>query len=241
MRVVIAGTPCDAACKLLLGAELIVDARVAQSVLNQAIGIVDALGVVGVAHKLGVEVARVIRQFQGKSEVVSREDIFEKLGLPKCANPSCLARRVEAVRHRIGAGVEVVVVTGLVDANAPQYDGWMVPIAANHPGNVVDRQALPRLVPDMLPARHLLKNQQAKLIAGVQEVARLGIVGSSDDIAFEVPAQYLRIAPLHPPWHCRSDKWERLMTIEPTKLDNLAVEFESVFGENGLAKTNTSG
>jgi hypothetical protein len=93
----------------------------------------------------------------------------------------------------------------------------------------------------MLPARHLLKNQQAKLIAGVQEVARLGIVGSSDDIAFEVPAQYLRIAPLHPPWHCRSDKWERLMTIEPTKLDNLAVEFESVFGENGLAKTNTSG
>ncbi len=92
MRVVVEGAPADAAGVLRIGGELVVNARVAKGVLALALIVVGGLGGEGVADELGVEIAGMIRRFQGKSEVVHGEDIFEKLGLLEVANAAGLAR-----------------------------------------------------------------------------------------------------------------------------------------------------
>ena len=52
----------------------------------------------------------------------------------------------------------------------------VIPVAADHAAYVIDGDQLPRLGADMLPARYLLKDQQADLIAAVEEVSRLRVV-----------------------------------------------------------------
>ena len=114
------------------------DARVTQSVLALALIVIGGLGGEGVADEFGVEITRMTGGFERKAEIVHGEDVFEELGFLKVANAAGLARIVEGMRECIGAGVKVVVVTGLVDANAPENDGGMVPVAANHAADVVD-------------------------------------------------------------------------------------------------------
>ncbi len=113
-----------------------------------------------------------------------------------------MARIIEGMRKCVGARVEVVVVARLVDAHSPEDDGGMVPVAANHAADVVDGHLLPFLVADMLPAGNLFKHQQADLVATIEEVAGLRIVGSADDIAMELLAQDVGILTLDaaPAW-----------------------------------------
>src|SRR5207237_195483 len=70
----------------------------------------------------------------------------------------------------------------------------MIPVATDHAPHVVDRKLLPRLIANVLPARNLFQYKQAKLVAGVEEVARLGIMRSTDNIALELLAKDLRAA-----------------------------------------------
>ena len=101
------------------------------------------------------------------------------------------------MRQRIGAHVEVVIVLRLVDAHAPQNDGGMIPVALDHAVDVVDGDILPALIADMLPAGNLFQHQQADLVAGVEEVARLRIVRRADDVALQIFAQDDGVLPLH--------------------------------------------
>src|SRR3981081_2584041 len=131
----------------------------------------------------------------------------------------------------VGARIEVVIVARLVDADAPENGGGVVPVPADHAADVVDRQILPGCIPDMLPAGYLLQYEQAQLIAGVQKVPRLGVVRGAHDVALQVLAQDLRVAALHAPRHCGADEWKGLMAVESAKLYDFAVELKAVIRE----------
>ncbi len=77
VRVVIEGAPADAARVLAAGADLVMHPRVPYAVLGDAFHVIGPLGRVGVAHKLRVQVARVIRRPQWEAEVVHGENILE--------------------------------------------------------------------------------------------------------------------------------------------------------------------
>ena len=179
------------------------NARVPESVLALALVVVGGFGGEGVAHEFSVEIAGVIRRFQGKTEVVHGEDVFEKFGFLEVANSAGLARIVESVGEGVGAGVKVVVVTRLVDADAPENDGGVVPVAADHAANVVDGNLLPFFVAYVLPAGNLFEDEQADLVATVEEVAGLRIVRGADDVAMEVFAQDVGIFALYAAGHGR--------------------------------------
>ena len=218
--------------------QLVVNAGVAHRVFGEPLHLVDGLGGIGVPDELGVQIARVIGRLQGKTEVVHGEHVFEEFRFLKIADAAGLPRGIQFVGQRIGADVEVVIVFRLVDAHAPQDDGRMVPVAANHAAHVVDRYQLPRLVADVLPAGNFLQHQQSDFVAGIEKVARLRIVRGAHDIALELVAQNVRVAALGAAGHRLADKGKGLMTVQPAQLDHFAVEFEAVVGELRLAETD---
>src|SRR5215468_4541023 len=99
----------------------------------------------------------------------------------------------------------------------------MIPVSPDHSAHVVNRELLPCLIANVLPSRNLFEYQKANFVTGIEKMPRLRIVRSSHDIAFELIAQDLRIATLNATRHRLADKRERLMTIEPTQLDDFAI------------------
>src|ERR1700680_1868208 len=95
-----------------------------------------------------------------------------------------------------------MIVPGFVDAHTPQNDRRMVPVAPDHAADVVDRKLLPWLIADMLPSRNFFQHQQARLVARVEEMTRLWVMGGADDIALELFPKYLCIATLTTPRPC---------------------------------------
>ncbi len=177
---------------------------------------------------------------QREAEVVHGEDVFEQFGVLEVADAAGLARWVELVGQRVGAGVEVVVVARLVDAHAPEHDGGVVPVAANHAADVVHGEVLPGLVADVLPAGNLFEHEQADLVAGVEEVARLRVVGGADDVAVEILAQDDGVLALHAGGHGLAYPWEGLMAVEAAQLDDLAVEREALGREARFAEADAA-
>src|ERR1700716_4371269 len=104
----------------------------------------------------------------------------------------------------------------------------MVPVAADHAADVVDGDLLPRFGADVLPAWDLFEDQEADLVAAVEEVARLRIVRRSDDVAVQVLPQDFRVLTLYARGHCLADEREGLVAIEATELDDFSVEREAV-------------
>src|SRR6202007_3059082 len=94
---------------------------------------------------------------------------------------------------------------------------------------------------DVLPAGNLFEDEEADLVAAVQEVARLGIVRGAHAVAVQAVVEDLRILPLHARRHGLADKGEGLMAIQSTQLDDLAVEGEAVIGEGSLAESYAAG
>src|SRR4051812_39670291 len=107
----------------------------------------------------------------------------------------------------------------------------MIPVAADHAANVVDRQILPRCIANVLPAGKFLQHEQAQLIASVQKMSRLRIVRGAHDVALEVLAQNFGVATLYPPGHCGAGAGKGLMTVESAELDDLSVQLESMVRE----------
>ena len=67
---------------------------------------------------------------------------------------------------------------------------------------------------------------------------RLRIVRCTDDIALQICFQDSRIAALGAARHCLANEWKRLMTVESTQFDDLAIQLEAVVRELRLAKTD---
>ncbi len=195
---------------------------------------------IGVADEFGVQIERMIRRLQREAEVVHREDVFKQLRVLEVADAAGLARGIELMREGIGARVEVVVVLRLVDAHAPENDRGMVPVAADHAVDVVDGEILPGLIADVLPAGNLFEDQQADLVAGIEEVARLRIVRGADDVALQVLAQDEGVAALHAAGHGLAHPGEGLMAVEAAQLDDRAVERESLRRELRFAEADAA-
>ncbi len=75
----------------------------------------------------------------------------------------------------------------------------------------------------MLPAGNFFEDKEAHFVAGVQEMARLRIVRGAHDVALEFVAEDARIAALGAAGHGLANEGERLMAVEATELDDLAV------------------
>ncbi len=117
----------------------------------------------------------------------------------------------------------------------------MIPVAPDHPADVVDRKLSPSLIADVLPSGDFFQNEQTSLVAGVEEMTRLWIMGGADDIALELFPKYLGIATLTTPRHCLAHEWEGLVPVEAAKLDYFAVQLKAMISEMGLPKTKATG
>ena len=142
------------------------------------------------------------------------------------------------MRQRVRAHVEVVIVFRFVDAHAPQNDAGMIPVAANHARDVINRNVLPGLIADVLPAGNLFENEQSHLVAGVEKMARLRIVRCAHDVAVQLVAQDVGVATLRATRHRLANERKRLMTVEAAQLDDFAIQLEAVIGEFGVAETD---
>ena len=156
---VVEGTPRDAAGVTVVGSQLFVDAHVPDHVFGHMVHVVEALGGEHVAVEFGVEILRMIGGPQGKAEIVHGEDVFQQLGVVAVADAARLARIVERVGHFVGTRVEIVVVRRFVDADTPEHDRGMVPVAPDHAVRVIHGEILPGPVPDVLPAWNLFEHQ----------------------------------------------------------------------------------
>ena len=149
---------------------------------------------------------------------------------------------IELVGQRVGARVEVVIVLRLVDANAPEHDGGMVPVAANHAADVVDRQSPSTpwspmcCQPGISSSTSRPTSSQAS-----RKWRRLRVVRRADDVAVQAVAKDVGVAALHARRHGLAYEGKRLMTVEPDELDDFAVEREAMIGEHRLAKTDGAG
>src|SRR5205814_10397819 len=85
----------------------------------------------------------------------------------------------------------------------------MIPVAANHAGDVVDRDQLPGFVADVLPARNLFEDEKAHFVAGIEEMTGLWIARSAYDVAVEVVAQDAGVATLRAAGHGLADEGKR--------------------------------
>ena len=117
----------------------------------------------------------------------------------------------------------------------------MIPVAADHAADIVDRDLLPRFVANVLPAGNLFQNEQADFVAGIKKMTRLRVVRRANDIALEFVAQNLRVAPLSAARHGLPHKGKRLMTVEAAQLDDFAVQLEAVIGELRFAEAKAAG
>jgi hypothetical protein len=117
----------------------------------------------------------------------------------------------------------------------------MIPVAADHAPDVVDRQILPRGISDVLPTGYFLQNKQAQFVARLQEMPRLRIVRGAHDIALELLAEDFGIPPLYATRHRRSHEREVLMAVEASQLHDPAVELETALGEARGAESEGAG
>src|SRR5690348_2847052 len=127
------------------------------------------------------------------------------------------------MRHCVGLHVEVVIVARFVNANSPQNDRRMVPVTSNHAADVIDGDGLPWFVADVLPAGDFFEDEQAEFVAGIEEIWRLRVMGSSHNVALELPLQNISIATLTAGTHRLSHKREGLMPVQSAELDHLAI------------------
>jgi hypothetical protein len=78
--------------------------------LGEAFYLVDGLCGIGVANKFRVQVAGMVRRFQGESEIVHGEDVFQEFRSLEITDAASLAARVEFMGQRVCAHVEIMVV-----------------------------------------------------------------------------------------------------------------------------------
>jgi len=168
--IVIEGAPANPASILHIGRQLVMDAGMSQGVLGEALHLVDRLRGISVADKFRIQIPRMVRRSQRKTEIVHGEDVLQELRFLEVANSARLARGVKLMSQRVRASIEIMVVFGFVDAHTPEDDRGMIPVAANHAAYIVDGDLLPSFVADVLPAGDLFQNEKADFVAGVEKM-----------------------------------------------------------------------
>ena len=109
-------------------------------------------------------------------------DVLQQMTLLDGANAASLPGGIQAMSQGIGPRIELVIIHGFINANAPNDDGGVIAILQDHVLNVSKGLLLPRLIPNMLPARHLREYEKTKLITAVQKILALRIMGGADCI-----------------------------------------------------------
>src|SRR5438552_11260742 len=89
----------------------------------------------------------------------------------------------------------------------------------------------------MVPAGNFFQHQQTQLVACIEEVRRLRIMRSANDVELEFFLQDVSIASLRASRHGLSDPGKSLMTIQTAQLDYLPVKLEPMISEACLAKS----
>ena len=126
----------------------------------------------------------------------------------------------------VGTLVERFIVGAAVDPYAPQKDAGMVAALADHLAAVLQCLRLPALVADVLPARHLHKDQKPQLVAGVEEGLALGVVAGAHCIAAQLLFQDLGIQLLDAVRHGIALIGVALVAVQAAQLHPLAVEVQ---------------
>src|SRR5215469_14188672 len=106
MRVVVEGTPSDAAGILWIGCQLVMNTCVTNGVFGKSLDLIDRLRWIGVADKLCIEITGMIRRLQREAEVVHREHVFQEFRVVQIADASGLTCGIELMREGIGARIE---------------------------------------------------------------------------------------------------------------------------------------
>src|SRR5215210_3062743 len=117
----------------------------------------------------------------------------------------------------------------------------MVPVSPDHRFDVAAGEILPSSITDVLPPWHLLEDQEPQLVAAVQEVSGLRIVGGTDDVALELVFQDPSVAPLRPGRHRSPHVWVGLVSVQAAQLEMSPVEVEAAWREPCLPKADPSG
>ena len=249
--VVVKHAPADGAADDGVFIRLVEHIQMPAHMLGLAVFGVDALGGVHVAVELGHQIRHLVGQaghlaglaqrgggntlhpLRGGhvAEVVHGVHVFQQLAVFDVAHATGLAGGVQAAGHRVGAGVEVVVVLRLVDAHAPDDDGGVVPVALDHAAHVLHRLVLPGLAADVLPARNLFKHQQADLVAAVQKVGGLRVVRGAHQVALEHVFHDVGVFGLGALAHGVAHVGVALVAVEATDFDRLAIEEKALGGE----------
>ncbi len=90
----------------------------------------------------------------------------------------------------------------------------------------------------MLPAGDLRENEQAELIAAVDEGRVLRIMRGSHGVAAELVFEDIRVEALHARRHSVTDVWIALVAVEAAELDFFAVEVKAVRTESDIAEAD---
>ena len=123
-------------------------------------------------------------------EVVVGVHVLQQVALLDAAHAAGGPGGVQFMGQLVGAAVEFVVIHRLVDPDAPEDDGGVVPVLGHHLLDVADGQALPGASADVLPARDLREDQEADLVAPVHKMLGLRVMGGPDGVE---PSSFFRI------------------------------------------------
>lgn len=239
--VIVEGAPSDAAGGFHCG-DLVMDMGMMEGMLFGAFFLVEGFGGEHVAAEFGIEVLGCSRGFEFIGEVVHGIDIFEEFAVPDAADAAGLSGGVEGSSEGVGSEVEVVVVRGFIDADAPEDDGGVISVAEDHGVDIAEGEILPGLVSDVLPAGDFLEDEEADLVAAVEEMGGLGVVAGADDIAGEFVFEDVGVFVLHSSGCGLSDIREGLVPIESAEFEGLFVEVEgAIVAELCGAETDAGG
>src|SRR5208282_5486317 len=111
-------------------------------------------------------------------------------------------------------------------------------VPLDHLAHVANREVLPAIFADVLPAGDLFEHQQSDLVASVEKRRRLRIMRCPDDVALELAPEDVGVAALDARGHGSSDKWKCLMAIEAPQFHMLPVQHESGGREPRGAETD---
>lgn len=115
-------------------------------------------------------------------KVVEGIDVLQQTAVFEIPDAAGGTGGIKTVGRFAGAGIEGIIVLGLIDTDAPQEDGRVIPILLYHLPGVFYSLCLPCLVTDVLPAGDFSEDQNAQLIAAVKEAVGLGVMGGAHGV-----------------------------------------------------------
>ena len=156
-------------------------------------------------------------------KVVEGIDVLQQTAVFEIPDAAGGTGGIKTVGRFASAGIEGIIVLGLIDADAPQEDGRVIPILLYHLPGIFYSLCLPRLVTDVLPAGDFREDQNAQLIAAVKEVVGLGVMGGAHGVEAQLVFDQVSIPFLHGFRHGVAHIGIALMPVKATELCTLAI------------------